>query len=103
MVPEEANGEMRDIRDLTYPHIQKRVEHALRRLTAREQRVLRMRFGIGEPPQDADAVSRRLGVASQRVEYIETHALGTLRAYALSRPSSASGLERRVHPARDSA
>src|SRR4029077_6126477 len=73
----------RETADKRNGHLQKRVEQALRLLTKRQQHVLRMRFGIGVPAHRACIVSRQLGVTSQRLFYLETLALGTLRAYAI--------------------
>jgi sigma-70-like protein len=77
--------------DEAHRELQNRVQRALRHLTSRERYVLRTRFGIGEAPQSAHAVSRRLGVTAQRVQRIETQALGTLRAFALGHLAGQSG------------
>jgi len=56
------------------------VHAALETLPAREQRVLRMRFGIGgEEQQSLRAASRRLGLSQEGVRRIEQKALGRLR------------------------
>jgi RNA polymerase primary sigma factor len=56
------------------------VHAALETLPAREQRVLRMRFGIGgEEQQSLRAASRQLGLSQEGVRRIEQKALGRLR------------------------
>ena len=63
-------------RDLT-----RAVEHTLRSLPPREERVLRLRFGIGLPePCTLDEIGERIHVSRERARQIEAAALRRLRA-----------------------
>jgi RNA polymerase primary sigma factor len=66
------------------------VEHtqrALSALTPREERVLRLRFGIGRPSAlTLEEVGREFGVTRERVRQIEAKALDKLRRAQASEP-----------------
>jgi RNA polymerase primary sigma factor len=56
------------------------VEHTLRSLPPREERVLRLRFGIGLPePCTLDEIGERIHVSRERARQIEAAALRRLR------------------------
>ena len=55
------------------------VKEALGKLTAREERVLRLRFGIDAVESTFEEVGRQLGVNRERVRQIEARALRKLR------------------------
>jgi RNA polymerase sigma factor (sigma-70 family) len=58
-----------------------RVEQSLASLEAREQEVLRLRFGLGTDHEHSLAeIGRRLGVSRERVRQIEARAFSKLRA-----------------------
>jgi RNA polymerase primary sigma factor len=58
-----------------------RVEHALRSLTPREEKVLRMRFGIGrDVPFTLEEIGQTLGLSRERVRQIEAGALRKIQA-----------------------
>jgi RNA polymerase primary sigma factor len=62
------------------------VEEALAELTPREQRILRMRFGIGgETDHTLEEVGKVFGVTRERIRQIEAKALEKLRDPALGR------------------
>jgi DNA-directed RNA polymerase specialized sigma24 family protein len=64
------------------------VGRALAALTAREQRVLRLRFGLGgQTPHTLEEIGQRLEVTRERIRQIETQTLAKLR-----RPRIASDL-----------
>ncbi len=57
------------------------VRRALAGLTPREERVLRLRFGIGDDtPRTLEEIGRVFGVTRERIRQIEAKALGKLRA-----------------------
>jgi RNA polymerase primary sigma factor len=57
------------------------VRRALSGLTPREERVLRLRFGIGDDtPRTLEEIGRVFGVTRERIRQIEAKALGKLRA-----------------------
>ncbi len=59
------------------------VNKALSRLTAREEKVIRMRFGIGEPSAHTlKEVAQTFGLTRERVRQIEGKALKKLRLHA---------------------
>ena len=56
------------------------VDAALRRLTPREERILRARFGFGDAEeQTLEEIGKVIGINRERVRQIETRALGKLR------------------------
>jgi RNA polymerase primary sigma factor len=59
------------------------VEQTLRKLTQAEERVLRMRFGIGERACNLDEIGKRCGLSRGWVRQIEARALRNLRADAV--------------------
>lgn len=59
------------------------VEDALRKLTPLEQRVLRLRFGIGRGTQEVENGGRQFGVRRPQLRQIEARALRKLRQTAL--------------------
>jgi DNA-directed RNA polymerase sigma subunit (sigma70/sigma32) len=59
------------------------VEGALRILTAQEQELLRLRFGVGSRAHTTDELSDRLGLTPTWVRMIETRALHKLRTASL--------------------
>jgi RNA polymerase primary sigma factor len=68
--------------------LSREVERALASLKPREQRVLRLRFGLGgETPCTLEEIGQRLEVTRERIRQIETMALAKLR-----RPRIASDL-----------
>jgi RNA polymerase sigma factor (sigma-70 family) len=68
--------------------LSREVERALASLKPREQRVLRLRFGLGgETPHTLEEIGQRLEVTRERIRQIETMALAKLR-----RPRIASDL-----------
>ena len=57
------------------------MEQVLGSLTEREQKVLRLRFGIGDGyPRTLEEVGEMFSVTRERVRQIETEALGKLYA-----------------------
>ena len=60
------------------------VEQDLRKLPGQEEQVLRLLFGIGEPPHSRDELRRRLGMSRGWLRQIERRALRRLRCVALS-------------------
>jgi RNA polymerase primary sigma factor len=61
---------------------------ALARLTAREERVLRLRFGIGVPAEQTLAqIGRQFSLTRERIRQIEAQALKKLRAARLADPN----------------
>jgi RNA polymerase primary sigma factor len=58
---------------------------ALAQLTPREERILRMRFGIGMPDHTLEQVGKMFGVTRERIRQIEAKALQTLRGRARTR------------------
>jgi RNA polymerase primary sigma factor len=62
------------------------MNEALAQLTPREQRILRMRFGIGEAQDHTlEEVGKVFGVTRERIRQIEAKALEKLRKPQLSR------------------
>jgi RNA polymerase sigma factor (sigma-70 family) len=59
---------------------------ALARLTRREERILRLRFGIGaHSSQTLEQVGRRFAVTRERIRQVEARALRKLRSPAVLR------------------
>jgi len=65
--------------------LQKIVGEALADLTPREQRILRMRFGIGTTDHTLEEIGKEFGVTRERIRQIEAKALEKLRDPARSR------------------
>ena len=59
--------------------LQKALAEALEELTPREQRILRMRFGIGTTDHTLEEVGKTFGVTRERIRQIEAKALAKLR------------------------
>jgi DNA-directed RNA polymerase sigma subunit (sigma70/sigma32) len=57
-------------------------ESFLRKLTRREEKVLRMRFGIGTEPHQVNEIGRGLGIATTSVRRIQRRAVHRLRLLA---------------------
>jgi RNA polymerase sigma factor (sigma-70 family) len=76
------------IDELMTHDLSREVERAMAALTPREQRVLRLRFGLGgETAHTLEEIGQRLEVTRERIRQIETQALAKLR-----RPRIASDL-----------
>jgi DNA-directed RNA polymerase sigma subunit (sigma70/sigma32) len=58
------------------------IEENLRRLSGREEQVLRLLFGIGEVAHSRDELSRRLAISRDWLRQIELRALSNLRSMA---------------------
>jgi len=76
--------------DYTRKELKASVSKCLGQLTPREEKVLRMRFGIGEDDEDVDektlmVTGQALGVTRERIREIEGRALRKLRHPRLSR------------------
>jgi DNA-directed RNA polymerase sigma subunit (sigma70/sigma32) len=71
------------------------IEDNLRKLSAREETLLRLLFGIGEPTHSRDEVERRLGMSSGWLRQIERRALRNLRSAALAERTTATDSTRR--------
>jgi len=61
------------------------VAEVLAELTPREERILRMRFGIGMPDHTLEQVGKTFGVTRERIRQIETKALQKLSHPAMAR------------------
>ena len=59
------------------------VDEDLRKLSAREEQVLRLLFGVGEVPHSRDELGRRLGMSRDWLRSLERRALRNLRSAAL--------------------
>ena len=57
-------------------------ESFLRKLTRREEKVLRMCFGIGTEPRQVNEIGRGLGIATTTVRRIQRRAVQRLRLLA---------------------
>lgn len=65
--------------------IERRVESALAELTAREAKIIRLRFGIGpDPAQTLEQVGVLLRLSRERVRQLERDALSKIKASPLS-------------------
>jgi hypothetical protein len=62
------------------------VSQALAGLRARDERVVRLRYGVGCEPETLGEVGARLGICAQRVRQVEQDALRRLRHPARARP-----------------
>jgi len=58
-------------------------ECLLSKLTRREERILRMRFGIGTEPRQVNEIGKGLGIATATVRRIQGRALHRLRLHAI--------------------
>ena len=66
--------------------LQRAIAEALEELTPREQRILRMRFGIGDTTDHTlEEVGKEFGVTRERIRQIEAKALAKLRHPGLAR------------------
>ena len=66
--------------------LQRAIAEALEELTPREQRILRMRFGIGDTTDHTlEEVGKEFGVTRERIRQIEAKALAKLRHPSLAR------------------
>ena len=80
-------GDLIEATDAVDPHaaaeasaLQRAVAEALKELTPREQRILRMRFGIGDTTDHTlEEVGQEFGVTRERIRQIEAKALEKLR------------------------
>jgi RNA polymerase primary sigma factor len=61
------------------------VAEVLAELTPREERILRMRFGIGMPDHTLEQVGESFGVTRERIRQIEAKALQKLSHSATAR------------------
>lgn len=60
--------------------LEERIRHVLASLTPREERILRMRFGIGlDSDHTLDSIGRQYGITRERIRQVEAKALGRLR------------------------
>jgi RNA polymerase primary sigma factor len=85
-------GDLREAPDAVNPYIaaeaaalQDCVAEALAQLTSREERILRMRFGIGMPDHTLEQVGKTVGVTRERIRQIEAKALQKLSQSARAR------------------
>jgi RNA polymerase primary sigma factor len=86
-------GDLIEATNIIDPHaaaeasdMQKSVNEALAELPAREQRILRMRFGIGGMTEHTlEEIGKEFGVTRERIRQIEAKALQKLRHPARSR------------------
>jgi DNA-directed RNA polymerase sigma subunit (sigma70/sigma32) len=60
----------------------KQADGFLRKLTRREEKILRMRFGIGTAPRQVNEIGRGLGLATTTVRRIQRRAVQRLRLLA---------------------
>ena len=61
------------------------VRQMLDHLSPREQKVLRLRFGLGEQPRTLEDVAEEFGISHERVRQLERQSLRKLRPIALYR------------------
>ena len=86
-------GDLIEATDAVNPHaaaeasaLQRAIAEALEELTPREQRILRMRFGIGDTADHTlEEVGKEFGVTRERIRQIEAKALAKLRHAGLAR------------------
>ena len=71
-------------------NLREQTEHVLRTLTPREERVIKMRFGVGDGSEHTlEEVGQNFAVTRERIRQIEAKALRKLRHPSRSRRSSA--------------
>jgi RNA polymerase primary sigma factor len=85
-------GDLLEAPDAVNPHtaaeaaaLRDCVAEALAQLTSREERILRMRFGIGMPDHTLEQVGKTVGVTRERIRQIEAKALQKLSQSARAR------------------
>jgi RNA polymerase primary sigma factor len=81
--------------------LREQTRHALAALTPREEQVLRLRFGVGEPTDyTLEEVGQRFAVTRERIRQIEAKALRKLRRPQRARPldSGHGGAQERGEP-----
>ena len=67
----------------SHTELEERLETMMRHLPSDQQRVIRLRFGIGvREAQSREAIGKELRLEPQRVRYLEERALSTLRRQA---------------------
>jgi RNA polymerase primary sigma factor len=89
-------GDLIEAHDAVNPHeaaeasaLRDSIAQALAELTPREQRILQMRFGIGDSQEHTlEEVGKVFGVTRERIRQIEAKALGKLRQAGQSRALS---------------
>ena len=70
--------------------LREQIEDILASLTPREEKVVRMRYGIGEPTQySLEEIGNRFNLTRERIRQIELKALRKLRHVKRSRPLAA--------------
>ena len=70
--------------------LREQIEDALAYLTPREEKVVRMRYGIGEPTQySLEEIGQRFNLTRERIRQIELKAIRKLRHTKRSQPLSA--------------
>jgi RNA polymerase primary sigma factor len=62
--------------------MQHQVKSLLSRLQPREQKVLRLHFGIGCLPLSEEALAMEMKLSKERIRQIKQHALKKLKSYA---------------------
>ncbi len=74
-------------------HLGEELERVLAELTPREEKVLRMRFGLGEPTTySLEEIGARFALTRERIRQIEIKALRKLRALREGEPSLAAAV-----------
>lgn len=64
---------------LEFESLSTQIGIALARLPQREQRILRMSFGIAEPERTLDEIAQRIGLSKERVRQLKEKAIRTLQ------------------------
>jgi RNA polymerase sigma factor (sigma-70 family) len=78
--------------------LEERLETMMRHLPTDQQRVLRLRFGIGaREAQSREEIGKELRLEPQRVHYLEERALSTLRRRVARRSIEARGCRNHRH------
>lgn len=91
MCSEEANALLGSfgqdpIKKLDEGDLSRKVDEVLAALDPREQKILRIRFGIGRPSDHTlEEVSKEIGITNERVRQIESKALRKLRHPSLAK------------------
>ena len=68
-------------------NLAEKTRNVLATLTPREEKILRMRFGIGEShPHTLEEVGQDFGITRERIRQIEAKALGKLRHPTRAKP-----------------